>query len=103
MNDLRKEKRDEVLRLLKWMTDNPAKWNLLCMENDIEVDGCMEVLEELIQHEFYLLIPVLLSHNINLDVDAGINRLIAKQFISNWKDKELCEISKEIGEAMYSA
>lgn len=102
MCDFWNERKDEILRLVKWMTDNPEKWNMICTENDIGAEGCLEVIEELEQHEFYLLIPVLLSHNLNLDVEAGIDRLIAKQFISNWRNKELREISAEITEAFHS-
>lgn len=103
MCDFRNEKKDEILCLVKWMTDNPAKWNMICTENDIEAEGCLEVIEELEQRGFYLLIPVLLSHNMNIDVEACIDRLIARQFISNWKNKDLREISAEIREALRSA
>lgn len=95
MTDLQKARKDDMLRFIKWMTDYPELWNLISMDNDADTDKCIEVIEELERQEFYLLIPLFLSHNININMEKGIDRFIVKNLLEGWTDKSIEEISTE--------
>lgn len=95
MNDLQRVRKDDLLRFIKWMTDYPELWNIISMDNYVDTDKCIEVIEELEQQGFYLLIPLFLSHNINSNVEKGLDKFIVKKVLESWTDKSIEEISTE--------
>lgn len=103
MNTLQKGKRDDLLRFIKWMMEYPEMADMISTDNNANVDQCIEVIEELERQEFYILIPLFLSHNINTNVDKGISRFVAKKILESLVDMSIEDISAEFKEILLSA
>ena len=96
MENSRENKKEELLRLIKWIADYPDMWTKVTTENFLSAEECIEVIKELERQEFYLLIPVFLERCMGTEMGAGINRLIAYKLIECWKNETLQDIEKEI-------
>lgn len=96
MKQERIDRKEDMLRLIQWIVKYPDKWAKITMENNLGIDQCISMLEELEKEEFYLLIPIFLSNCLSAEVEAGKNRLIAQKLIDSWKHMDLDEISKEV-------
>ena len=90
------DRKKDMLRLIKWISDFPDKWAKITMENNLSVAECVDMLEELEKEGFYLLIPTFLNNCLNAEVEQGKNILIAEKLIASWSDMDLDEISKEV-------
>lgn len=93
MNEVQKE---EFLKLVKWITDYPKMWAIVSMENDLDVEDCLSVIGELENRGFHLLIPVLLSNNINQEVEGMLDCLAVKYMRESWKGREIDGICAEL-------
>ena len=54
-----KDKKEEIIRFLRWVGTHQSVWESICSEESLEPMQCLEIIKELVRNEFYLLIPVL--------------------------------------------
>lgn len=96
-----KEKRDEVIRFLRWASKHQVVWRSICSDDALEPGQCLEVMEELVKNGFYLLIPVLIERNkINYATDKALYYFILNKLADDWEEKDIMEIVAELEKAL---
>lgn len=104
MGYCKEEKKDELIRLITWMTEHPEMWRSVCTEKNMSAEECLEILEELEKQSFYMLIPVLIDNNIgNVEVDARMTRLFGKKLVESWSKMSMTDISTEFKDILRGA
>ena len=95
------EKRDEIIRFLRWASTHQKMWRIICSDDTSEPEKCLEIIQELESNEFYLLIPVLLERNkINYSMDKALYDLVLNKLADDWERKSISAIINELKEAM---
>ena len=100
MNNSKETRKDDLLRLIKWIADYPDMWTKVTTENFLSVEECMEVVHELEEQGFHLLIPVFLENCLATEMGYGMDMLVAYKMVESWEKKSLEEIQEEFNSVL---
>lgn len=91
------DKRDEVIRLLRWAAAYPSIWTRIYSDDSQNPQECMEIIDELKKNGFYILIPVLLERSkTNFATDMALYKLVLNKLADDWERKDLSTIITEL-------
>lgn len=95
------QRSNEIVKLLKWIENNHNIWLEICQEEGLPAGRCRELIEEMEQEGFWLLIPVIVERNMpNIEVDRAMTRFVYRKIRKAWEEKRDEEIVDEIKEAL---
>lgn len=73
----------------------------ICQEEGLPAGRCRELIEEMEQEGFWLLIPVIVERNMpNIEVDRAMTRFVYRKIRKAWEEKRDEEIVDEIKEVL---
>lgn len=99
-----KEKRDEIIRFLRWASTHQALWKSIYSDETLEPEQCLKIIRELAENNFYLLIAVVIERNkITYATDKALYNFILNKLADDWENKEITVILAEIEKALQSA
>ena len=92
--------RNETIRLVKWLSENPKIMYSLCdIEAESTPEECLEIIELLEKNEFYDMIFILLMRNRDNNImDRAITKMVADKVIKEWKrvgTEQICQDIKQ--------
>lgn len=95
------QRSNEIVKLLKWIENNHNIWLEICQEEGLPAGRCRELIEEMEQEGFWLLILVIVERNMpNIEVDRAMTRFVYRKIRKAWEEKRDEEIVDEIKEVL---
>lgn len=101
--EMNKEKRDEIIRFMRWASTHQALWKSIYSDDTLESERCLKIIRELAKNDFYLLIPVVIERNkITFTTDKALYNFILNKLADDWENKEIALIIAELEKALQS-
>lgn len=89
-------RKEEFLQFVRFLSANPRIWYQMVCDDNLDTESACELIKILVQHEFYVLIPVIIGRTKSLGIDELIYRMFLEMLYECWKDNPIEAIREDI-------
>ena len=88
-------KKEELVRFLNYLQeDRKLYWSFIC-DDGLDMKTCKEVIERLVDKEFYLLIPAVIGRTKSLEIEDLVHKFCLRALAEYCSSRTMEEIADE--------
>lgn len=94
---IKMENYKETIRLMEWLSENPAIREAICSEDEPNPEECLQIITKLGSEAFYDMVLIfMLRQNHRWFMSKVCNTIVMDELIKAWEEKEPDEMCQRI-------